>query len=46
MMHRKGLPWRSWLHFTRRHMGWNWPLYFAWPYAKLCAQALWRRRDG
>lgn len=43
MLHRKGLPWRSWLHFTRRHMGWNWPLYFAWPYAKLCAQAFWRR---
>ena len=35
MLHRKGLPWRSWLTFTRRHMGVMWPLYFAWPYAKL-----------
>lgn len=33
--HRKGLPWRSWLIFTRRHTGVMWPLYFAWPYAKL-----------
>lgn len=35
MLHRKGLPWRSWLIFTRRHTGVMWPLYFAWPYAKL-----------
>ena len=35
MMDRKGLPWRSWLTFTRRHTGVMWPLYFAWPYAKL-----------
>ena len=32
---RKGLPFRSWLHFTRRHGGLLWPLFFAWPYAKL-----------
>jgi len=35
MMSRKGLPWRSWLVFTRRHMGVLWPLYFVWPYLKL-----------
>jgi GT2 family glycosyltransferase len=35
MLHRKGLPWRSWLIFTRRHTGVMWPLYFAWPYLKL-----------
>ena len=35
MLDRKGLPWRSWLTFTRRHTGVMWPLYFAWPYAKL-----------
>ena len=35
MLHRKGLPWKSWLTFTRRHMGVMWPLYFVWPYAKL-----------
>lgn len=35
MLDRKGLPWRSWLIFTRRHMGVMWPLYFAWPYLKL-----------
>lgn len=32
---RKGLPWRSWLHFTRRHAGWLWPLYFVWPYLRV-----------
>jgi GT2 family glycosyltransferase len=37
MMGRKGLPVRSWLHFTRKHGGVLWPLYFAWPYAKLVA---------
>ncbi len=35
MLHRKGLPWRSWLIFTRRHAGVIWPLHFAWPYFKL-----------
>lgn len=35
MMSRKGLPWRSWLVFTRRHMGSFWPLYFSWPYISL-----------
>lgn len=32
---RKGLPVRSWLHFTRRHGGVLWPLHFAWPYARV-----------
>ncbi len=31
---RKGLPVKSWLCFTRRHGGFLWPLYFAWPYFK------------
>lgn len=31
---RKGLPIKSWLCFTRRHGGFLWPLYFAWPYFK------------
>lgn len=35
MMSRKGLPWRSWLVLTRRHMGSLWPLYFSWPYISL-----------
>jgi GT2 family glycosyltransferase len=35
MMSRKGLPWRSWLVFTRRHTGRLWLLYFAWPYVSL-----------
>ena len=35
MMSRKGLPWRSWLVLTRRHMGPLWPLYFGWPYLSL-----------
>ncbi len=40
MMDRKGLPWRSWLHFTRRHGGWLWPAYFAWPYLRLVGASL------
>jgi GT2 family glycosyltransferase len=39
MLGRKGLPWRSWLRFTRKHGGVLWPLYFVWPYAKLIATA-------
>jgi GT2 family glycosyltransferase len=35
MLSRKGLPWRSWARFTRRHAGLAWPLYFAWPYARV-----------
>lgn len=35
MMHRKGLPWKSWLALTRRHAGPAWPLYFVWPYTSL-----------
>lgn len=35
MMSRKGLPWRSWLVFTRRHAGPLWFLYFGLPYIKL-----------
>lgn len=37
---RKGLPVRSWLHFTRRHGGFLWPVQFFWPYAKLLASGL------
>lgn len=44
MMSRKGLPLRSWGHFTRRHCGWAWPVYFAWPYLKVLAGGL--RRVG
>ena len=47
MLDRKGLPWRSWLTFTRRHMSVMWPLYFVWPYAKLWVEsglAAFRRR--
>lgn len=35
ILSRKGLPWRSWLIFTRRHTGFGWPLYFFWPYVSL-----------
>jgi GT2 family glycosyltransferase len=42
MLGRKGLPWRSWLVFTRRHAGPLWPIYFASPYVKVLAQGLWR----
>jgi GT2 family glycosyltransferase len=40
MRSRKGLPMRSWWHFTRRHAGLWWPLLFAWPYLRLVAGAL------
>lgn len=40
-VHRKVLPPRSWLHLTRRHGGWLWPLHFAWPYASFFARASW-----
>ncbi len=51
MLGRKGLPWRSWLVFTRRHAGPLWPVHFASPYVKVLAQGLWRsmtslRRQG
>lgn len=36
----KGLPMRSWLHFTRRHGGLLWPLYFSWPYLRWISSAL------
>jgi GT2 family glycosyltransferase len=44
MMGRKGLPWRSWLHFTRRHGGPLWPLYFGWPYLRVLLTASSRPR--
>jgi GT2 family glycosyltransferase len=40
MLHRKGLPWRSWLHFTRRHGGIVWPAFFLWPYVRLIVDGL------
>jgi GT2 family glycosyltransferase len=35
MLDRKGVPCGSWFTFTRRHLGVMWPIYFAWPYARL-----------
>jgi GT2 family glycosyltransferase len=32
---RTGLPWRDWLTYTRRHLGWKWPAYFVSPYLKI-----------
>jgi GT2 family glycosyltransferase len=40
LLGRKGLPVRSWLHFTRRHGGLLWPLYFCWPYVRLISSAV------
>jgi GT2 family glycosyltransferase len=40
MLHQKGLPWRSWLHFTRRHAGIVWPVFFVWPYVRLIVDGL------
>ena len=46
MMSRKGLPPRSWGHFTRRHGGLIWPIYFVWPYFKLIANGARRARGS
>lgn len=35
MMGRKGVPWRSWWHFNRRHSGLLSPVVFAWPYLRM-----------
>ena len=40
MLSPKGLPWRSWLGFTRRHAGFAWPVYFAWPYVRVLVSSL------
>jgi GT2 family glycosyltransferase len=40
MVSRKGLPPSSWRHFTRRHGGLAWPVYFVWPYFKLVAGSI------
>jgi GT2 family glycosyltransferase len=41
MLGRKGLPWRSYLHFTRRHCGPAWLLFFVWPYVRFAVQSIW-----
>lgn len=43
IMGRKGLPWRSWLLFTRRHAGILWPIYFMWPYVNTIIRGLLRK---
>jgi GT2 family glycosyltransferase len=35
LLHPKGLPWREWLYFCRRHGGMLWPVNFVTRYAKL-----------
>ena len=40
----KGVPFREWLLFTRRHYGWRWLLYFCSPYAKTILSGLVRGR--
>lgn len=46
LVSRKGLPPQSWMHFTRRHGGWLWPLYFAWPYVRVVTTSLAKPRAG
>lgn len=45
MVSRKGLPPRSWRHFTRRHGGLVWPVYFVWPYFKLIVGSMRRAKQ-
>ncbi len=40
LLGRKGLPWRSWLHLTKRHGGVIWFIYFVWPYIRFLTTAL------
>jgi GT2 family glycosyltransferase len=40
IMSRKGLPPHTWRHFTRRHGGAAWPIYFVWPYFKLLVDGI------
>lgn len=42
MLGRKGLPWRSWLVFTKRHSGPFWPIFFIWPYFRVVISG-WRK---
>lgn len=35
MLDRRGLPARSWAHFTRRHAGIWWPIFWVWPYIRV-----------
>lgn len=44
LLSRKGVPWRSYLHFMRRHGGVLWPLHFVWPYLRVLGSSLLRRR--
>lgn len=46
MLSRKGLPVRSWWHFTTRHGGLLAPLYFVWPYARVLAESCTARLSG
>lgn len=41
ILSRKGLPWRSWLIFTRRHGGPEWPIQFIWPYLRILTSRPW-----
>jgi GT2 family glycosyltransferase len=36
LIHRPtGLPWRDWLFYCRRHLGWKWPCHFVSPYLRI-----------
>ena len=39
----KGLPWREWMVFTRRHGGLFWPAFWIWPYVKILLTSSARR---
>lgn len=42
----KGLPWKPWLVFCRRHAGPLWPAYWLWPYLKILATSVQAGRGG
>ena len=41
-----GLPWRSHIHYLRRHGGLLWPAYLAWGYGKATIVRANMRMDG
>jgi GT2 family glycosyltransferase len=45
VMNPRGLPPRSWLHYTRRHAGPLWPIYFLWPYVRVGLSSISRPRS-
>jgi GT2 family glycosyltransferase len=40
----KGMPWRSWLVYAKRHAGVLWPIFLLWPYASVLISGFLHRK--